>query len=124
MTIKSTFRIEQPWGDARLKIGDTYIGCVRKEIADNLMALQVAAAAAEAWTPISTPPPMTLNEMGWLSSPVVLVYCKNGRLRIATFEQIDSEDPPDWYSDCSERWCISDQVTHWRYPRFPEPESA
>ena len=31
-------RLEQPWGDARLKLNDVYIGCVTKQNADILMA--------------------------------------------------------------------------------------
>lgn len=32
--------ISQPWGDERLKIGGTYIGCVTKQNADKIMRLQ------------------------------------------------------------------------------------
>jgi hypothetical protein len=31
-------RLEQPWGDERLKLNDVYIGCVTKQNADILMA--------------------------------------------------------------------------------------
>lgn len=35
-----TKKIEQPWGDYRLKLNGTYIGCSTKENADYIMALE------------------------------------------------------------------------------------
>jgi hypothetical protein len=38
-------RITQPWSDHRLKIDGKYIGCVRKDVADHILALQTELAA-------------------------------------------------------------------------------
>lgn len=40
-------KIEQPWGDDRLKMNGVFIGCVTKENADTIMRLQRLALVIE-----------------------------------------------------------------------------
>lgn len=65
------------------------------------------------WIDVSNPPPMAPSEYGWPMSKPVLCFMKSGDMKVATSEQIDDDYPPEWYSLYSERWIITDQITHW-----------
>jgi hypothetical protein len=34
----------------------------------------------------------------------------------------DDEDPPEWRTDCSEEWNVTDRVTYWT--ELPEPPGS
>ena len=70
------------------------------------------------WTKAETPPEMSTCDYGWMSSTKVLVCEVGGGMRVATYEQIDEDCEPRWYSACSERWGLN-RVTHW----MPLPEA-
>lgn len=63
-------KIEQPWGDNRLKMNGVFIGCVSKENADTIMALQRLAVVIEA---DSTQPDWRREEARRLCAPNAIV---------------------------------------------------
>ena len=65
------------------------------------------------WIDVSNPPSMDPSEYGWPMSKPVLCFTRTSDLRITTFEQVDEDYPSEWYSSDSERWNITDQITHW-----------
>lgn len=71
-------KIEQPWGDHRLKMNGVFIGCVTKENADTIMALQRLAVVIEA---DNTQPDWRREEAKRLAAPNVEAQ---GRLTAAS----------------------------------------
>lgn len=70
------------------------------------------------WTKVELPPEMVYGDFGWLSSIKVLTCEIGGEMRVATYEQIDENSKPQWFSACSERWVL-DRVLYW----MPLPET-
>lgn len=64
----SLLKIEQPWGDHRLKMNGVFVGCVTKENAETIMALQRLAVVVEA---DSTQPDWRREEARRLCAPNV-----------------------------------------------------
>jgi hypothetical protein len=73
------------------------------------------------WTPATQPPPFIENDYGWKESLPVLGYCIDGRMRVLTYEWIDEDDDPCWYTAYSGHWDMSKKVTHWM--PLPNPPS-
>ena len=48
----------------------------------------------------------------WTSKPV-LAFTTYGNILIATLEQWEDIDVPEWFSNCSDHWSLGDTVTHW-----------
>lgn len=49
----------------------------------------------------------------------VLGCCESGCIRVVLLEQIDEDEPPRWFSGCSEHWSLDDsEVMYW----MPLPE--
>jgi hypothetical protein len=72
------------------------------------------------WFPVSAPPKMASNEYGWPMSEPVLGLTKHGRMQVVTYEQVDEDCDPTWKSDCSERWDVTKELTHWtNLPALP-----
>ena len=71
------------------------------------------------WTPVSAPPDMTSMEYGWPMSEPVLGITKLGRMQVVTYEQIDEDYAPTWKTACSERWDVTQVLTHWM--NLPQP---
>lgn len=76
------------------------------------------------WLSVSRALPILPDrEFGFPRSEAVMVYEKWGKQRVARYERHDDDDPSSagrWVSDCSERWDITESVTHWR-PCFDAP---
>lgn len=60
----------------------------------------------------SKSPPLFTTEYPWHISEVVYVITKSGSRHLATFEKIDDESEPQWFSHCSERWSLK-EVMAW-----------
>ena len=69
------------------------------------------------WMRVETPPEMKMSEW-WPESEPVLVYEADGTMRVATYEQVDEDSAPCWYSADSERWTLG-EVLYW----MPLPEA-
>jgi len=73
------------------------------------------------WIPVSTPPILKEGLYGWPSSDVVLCYCKDKTMKTATFEQVDEDCQPVWFTACSERWKCTGEVLYWQaLPAAPQ----
>lgn len=70
-------KIEQPWEDHRLKMNGVFIGCVTKENADTVMALQRLAVVVEA---DSNQPEWRREEARRLTAPNTTLTAKRGPL--------------------------------------------
>jgi len=71
------------------------------------------------WFPVTNPPPLTVELwVGRLSSKPVLGYCKSGHILVVTLEKYEDDEAPTWYSNCSEKWTLTD-VLYW--VGLPEP---
>lgn len=69
------------------------------------------------WNEASDPPGFEVEtDFGayWLASKRVLVVDKSGYMTVATYEQVDCDTAPKWYSGCSERWELKN-ITHWMW---------
>lgn len=83
-------------------------------------AAEAARLAITDWTSAETPPEMKKSEW-WPESEPVLVCEADGTMRVATYEQVDDDSTPCWYSADSERWTL-EKVTHWMpLPLPPTP---
>ena len=72
------------------------------------------------WTAINEPPEMLASEYGWPMSEPVLGFSKYGRMQVVTYEQVDDDYVPEWRTACSERWNVTDELTHWmNLPQTP-----
>lgn len=69
------------------------------------------------WNPVSEPPELVNGPYGWPSSVPVLVI-EGKTHRVMTYEQIDEDCKPQWFTKCAERWDLTSTVTHW----MPLPE--
>lgn len=71
------------------------------------------------WIPTATPPALVEVEFELRRSVPVIAFFKDGTQRVVTYEQWDGGDRK-WFTDCSERWTVTDSVTHWK-PLDPPP---
>jgi hypothetical protein len=92
---------------------------VRYTLRRFLEVFAAPVAQAEPWIPVNERLPEMPIMDSWRESPPLLVYeAKFGKQRVATYEQVCEDEPPRWYSACSERWSL-DHVTHWM--PLPQP---
>lgn len=74
------------------------------------------------WTPVSSPPTTTSQEYEWPRYEPVLGITKHGRIHVVAYEQVDEDCEPTWRTACSERWDVTDDITHWM--NLPQPPNA
>lgn len=82
--------------------------------------LQVEKSYTEEWLPANQPPLMKEGEFGWPSSEQVLSYGYDGKFRVVTFELIDEDSEPVWFSNCSERWNLNGVIMSWKAIKSPD----
>lgn len=82
----------------------------------------VVMVAPMPWRPVSDMPTMTDAAYGWPMSVDVLGLFADGSKKVVTCEQPDSDCAPVWKTACSERWTVTEWVTHWR-PLAPGPNT-
>lgn len=72
------------------------------------------------WFVVGNPPAFEEGDgLDWAASKRVLVVLGGGYITVGTYEQLDEDSPPKWYSSCSERWELKN-VTHWTFlPEVP-----
>ena len=81
-------------------------------------ARAIEEACQPQWRPVSDPPQMIEDEIGWLTSKKVLVW---PLMEAARLTQSDEEYPPMWRTGRS-GWDITNVVTHWMpLPEGPTP---
>ena len=76
-----------------------------------------------AWRSVIDPPLLDQEEFGWPTSGPVLAFYKDRGMGVVTYEWQDPSDPNyprEWYSCDSERWLVTDYLTHWM-PLPPPP---
>lgn len=64
------------------------------------------------WKSVDNPPKF-VDDWWWPKSNPVLVYESTGIMRIATYEHVDEDFPPQWYNSGSDRHVLT-QVIYWR----------
>lgn len=94
----------------------------RREVVRDLADRVEKELTNAAWRPASDPPPMSEHCFEYYTSEPVLGYSPSGKIQVVTYKQLDSESPPEWFSNCSEEWNLGDTVTHWM-PLPPKPEN-
>lgn len=136
MTLEEALKWADTWGcvSSEPPSGDAVaLGVIAKavrqleqrNVAANTEVLRLAeelrqAKAAQDWRPAAQAPALTDGPLGWPSSEPVLAHCKDGKRRVVTLEQVDEDALPAWYTDCSERWDLTGQVTAWMpLPAYP-----
>ena len=91
-------------------------------VVELLCRFRAALAGAEDWIPAATPPelrPADASPYGWPASvPVLARYRNTDKKAVVTFEHVDENEEPRWFTSCSERWNVTQHVECWR--RLPD----
>lgn len=63
----------------------------------------------------------TNNEWEDQTSGPLLVVTRWGDIRTVTYDRFDRDEPFRWHSNCSERWDLDGDITHWaELPEMPK----
>lgn len=73
------------------------------------------------WKPASEPPHAYIHPDGYQKESDPVIGWIGGRMAVVIYIE-DDEDPPEWRTDCSEEWNVTDRVTYWT--ELPEPPGS